>query len=160
MGQENGGDNETLEQHLAGLEQDARQPRLAMVADGLADKKTRERTKGATKAVQAVHGDNFFASRVDPGPKTSSTCLGVKDEPRALPCKDDVVVESGAVAAKSCLSPMEVCTASTAGGLLPSGKTSTATKTTFNQPPLRLYSTKETNVWTLILYVSYDSSIF
>ena len=151
MGQENGGDDETLKQHLAGLEQDTRQPRLVMVAEGLADKKTRERTKGATKAVQAMHGDNVSASRVDPGPKTNSTCLGVKGELFALSCRDDVVLENGAVAPKSCLSPMKVRTKSTAGGLLPTGKTSAATKTTFNQPPLRLYSTEETNVWTLIL---------
>ena len=34
-----------LEQHLASLEQDARQPRLAMEVDGPADTKTRERTE-------------------------------------------------------------------------------------------------------------------
>ena len=49
-----------------------------MGADGQADKKTRERTEGAAKAVQAMHGDSFSASRVDPGPKTNSTCFGVK----------------------------------------------------------------------------------
>ena len=55
-----------LEQHLARLEQDARQPLLAMEADGPTNTKTRERTEGATKAVQAMHGDSFSASRVDP----------------------------------------------------------------------------------------------
>ena len=43
-------------QRLAGLEQDARQPLLAMEADGQADTKTPERTEGAAKAVQAMHG--------------------------------------------------------------------------------------------------------
>ena len=50
------------EQCLAGLEQDAWQPRLAMEADVPgnvpADKKTRERTEGAATAVQAKHGDS------------------------------------------------------------------------------------------------------
>ena len=49
-----------LEQHLASLEQDARQPCLATEADGPADTKTRERTEAAATAVQAMHGDSFF----------------------------------------------------------------------------------------------------
>ena len=40
-----------LEQHSAGLEQDARQPRLTMVADEQADTKISERTEGAATAV-------------------------------------------------------------------------------------------------------------
>ena len=53
-------------------------------------------------------------------------------------------------------------TTSAAGGLLSTGKTSTATKTTYNQPPVRLYLTgevisKKTNLRTPILSVSYDS---
>ena len=56
------------DQGVASLEQDTWQPRLAMEADGPADTKTRERTKGASKAVQAMHGDSFSASWVDPGP--------------------------------------------------------------------------------------------
>ena len=99
-----------LEQHLASVEQDARQPRLAMEVDGPADTKTRERTEGAATAVQAMHGDSFSASRVDLGPKTNSTSFGVNVEPPALPCRDDVVVENGAAAPKSCLSPLEMRT--------------------------------------------------
>ena len=53
---------------LAGLIEDARQPRLVMEADGPSDTKTRGRTEGAAKAVQAMHGDSFSANRVDPGP--------------------------------------------------------------------------------------------
>ena len=45
------------EQRSASLEQDTRQPRLAMEADVTADEKTRERTEGAAAAVQAKHGD-------------------------------------------------------------------------------------------------------
>ena len=53
-----------INQRLASLEQDARQPRLAMEVDGPADMKTRERTEDATTAVQAMHGDSFSASWV------------------------------------------------------------------------------------------------
>ena len=41
----------SMEQRVARLEQDARQPRLAMEADGPADTKIRERTEVAAKAV-------------------------------------------------------------------------------------------------------------
>ena len=57
-----------LEQHLASLEQDARQPRLAIETDGPADTKTRERTEGAATVAQAMHGDSCSANRVDPDP--------------------------------------------------------------------------------------------
>ena len=105
-----------------------------------------------------MHGDSFSASRVYPGPKANSTSFGVKAEPHALPCRDDVVVENGATAPKSCLSPLKMRTISAADGLLSTGKTSTATKTTFNQPLLRLYSTDKTNLWTSIPPAWYDSS--
>ena len=88
----------------------------------------------------------------------------MKAEPPAPPCRDDVVVENGAAAPKSCISPLEMRITSAAGGLLPTRKTSTATKTTFNQPPIRLYSTEETNsreetnLWTSIPSTWYDSS--
>ena len=57
-----------LEQPLASLEQDARQPRLAMETDGPADTKTRGRTEGAATVVQAMHGDSYSANRVDLDP--------------------------------------------------------------------------------------------
>ena len=40
-----------IDQHVASLEPEARQPRLAMVADGPANTKTRERTEDAATAV-------------------------------------------------------------------------------------------------------------
>ena len=49
-------------QRLASLEQDSRQPRLAMEVDGPSGTKTRERTEGAAKAIQAMHGDSFSAN--------------------------------------------------------------------------------------------------
>ena len=130
-------------QYAACLEQDARQPRLAMEADGQADTKTCERTEGAATAVQAMRGDCFSARRVEPGPKTNLTSFGVKAKPPALPCKNDVVVECGAVASESCPPSLERSPSTAAGGLVPTGEASKATETDYNQPPLRLCSTEE-----------------
>ena len=128
---------------------------------GKVDTKTRERTESAVTAVHAMHRDSCSANRVDPDPMCSTSfgddCTG----PPALPCsREDALVDNGAAAPKSCPPLLEMRTTTAAGGLLPAGETSTATKTTFNQPPLWLYSTKETNLWTPILSVSYDSSFF
>ena len=73
-------------QHVTRLEHGARQPRLAMEADGQASTRTRERTEGAATAVQAMRGDCFSARRVESGSTTNSTSFGVKAEPPALPC--------------------------------------------------------------------------
>ena len=130
-----------------------------MEADGLAITKTQEHTEGATTTVQAMHGDSFSVCRVDSGPKITSTSFGIKAEPPTLPCRDDVVVENRAAASKSCLPSLEMRTPAAAGGLLPTGKTSTATKTTFNEPPLQFYSTEEASCKkNSTPYVSYDSS--
>ena len=55
------------------------------------------------------------------------------------------MVESGDAAPKSCLPSLEMRTTTAAGGSVPTGKTSTATKTNFNQPHLRFYSTEQTD---------------
>ena len=149
------------DQRLASLEHDARQLRLPMKEDEQVDTKTRERTEGAATTVQAMHGDSRFANRVDPNLMYSTSfgddCTG----PPAPPCSGkNALVDDGAAAPKSCLPPVEMRTTTTAGGLLPTGKTSTATKITFNQPPLRLYSTEKTNLWTSTISVSYASSFF
>ena len=91
-----------MDQRLASLEQNARQLRLAMGVNVPADKKTRERTEGAANAVQAQHGDSCSAKRIQAGP-TCSTNFGVKAEPPALYCRDDVLIENGAAVPKSCL---------------------------------------------------------
>ena len=72
----------TTDQRLAGLEHDARQPRLAMEADLSADKKTRKRVKDAA-ADQAKHGDRCSAKRVDTG-STTLISFGMKAKPPAL----------------------------------------------------------------------------
>ena len=132
MGQENRCDKtRLLEQHLASLEPGVRQPRLAMMAGGQANTKTRKRTESAATAVQAMHGDDCTAQKIQDGPKTS-TSFGVKTEPPALPCRDDVLVEDGATAPKSCLPSLEMRSPTAAGGLVSTGKTSTPTETNFN----------------------------
>ena len=129
-------------QSAASLEHDARQPRLAMEADGPANTKTHERTEGAATAVQAMGADSFSARRVEPGPRTNSTSVGMMAEPPALPCKDDVLVENGDASSKSCLSSLEKRRTTPASGFLPTGKSSTATKIIFNKSPLQFYSTE------------------
>ena len=141
-------------QRVASLEHDTRQPRFAMEADVPADTKTCERTEDAATAVQAKHGDSCTAKRVQAGP-TCSTSFGVKAEPPALPCRDDVLVENGAAAPKACPSPLKMRTPAAAGGFLPTDKTSTAKRTTFHQLPLWFYPTEEINLRT---YASYYRS--
>ena len=140
----------------ASLEHDTRQPHLAMEAD--ANTKTRERTEGAPTAVQTMRGDSFSARGVESSPKTNSTSVGMRTEPPALPCWDDVLVQNGDASPKSYIPFLEIRSLTAAGGLLPTGEASTATRTTFNEPPLRIYSTEETdsttNLRTRIPYVS------
>ena len=147
------------------LEHDARHPRLAMDADGPANAKTHERTEDAATAVQVMHGDSFSACQVDPGSMINSTSFAMMAEPLALPCRDKVVVESGDAAPKSCLPSLKMRSPTASRGLVSTGKTSTATKTTYSETPLRLYATEETdpngkNVRTSISYASYDSSFW
>ena len=134
-----------LNQRLTRLEHEVRQPRLAMEADGPVNTKTRERTEDTATAVQAIHGDSCtIAQKVQDGP-TTSISFGVKAEPPDLPCRDDVLVEGGDAAPTSCLPSLKMRTTTAAGGLVPTGKTSTATETTSNEPLLRFYATEETN---------------
>ena len=158
-----------MDQHVTSLEHGARQPRLAMEADGQANIKTRERTEGAATAVQAMRGDGFSARRVVHGLNTNSISFGMMAEPPALPCMDDVVVESGNAASESCLSSLKMCSPTATGGLVPTGEASTASETTSNESLLRFYKTAEMNPeanskmedsWTLTPSASYDSSSF
>ena len=156
---------ELLEKRLTRLEHGARQSRLAMEANGPANTKTRERTKGAATAVQAMHGDSFTtARRVQDGPKTSIT-FGMGAEPPDLPCREDVLIEDGATTPRSCLPSLEMRSPTAAGGLVPTGEASTATETNFNQPPLLFCSTEETDLEasckkTSTPYASFYSSSF
>ena len=64
--------SKSIDQRLASLEQDARQPRLIMEADITANKKTRDRTECVATAVQAKHKGSCSANRVNPDPKRST----------------------------------------------------------------------------------------
>ena len=152
-----------MDKNVTRLKHEARQPRLAMEEDGQANTKTRERTEGAATAVQAMRGDCFSARRVEAGPNTNSTSFGVMAEPPALPCRDDIVVKSGAAAFESYLPSLEMRSSTAAGGLVPTGEASKATETNPNEPPLRFCSTEETDLegkksWTSTSSASYDSS--
>ena len=158
-----------LEQLSVCLEHEALQPRLAMKANGPSNTKTRQRTESAATAVQAMHEDSCTtAQKVQDGPKTSIS-FSVMAEPPDLPCREDVLVKDGATSPESCLPSLEIRSSTAAGGLVPTGKASTATETNFYQPPLRFYTTeetdsetnsKETKISTLTAYVSYDSNGF
>ena len=123
-------------QRLAGLEQVARHPHFATEADVPTDSKTRKRTENAA-ADQTKHGDSCSAKKFAAGPPICLTSFGDDStEPPALSCRDDIIVDKGAVAPKPCLSLVEVRKLTAAGGLLPAGIASTATRTIFHQPPL------------------------
>ena len=86
-------------------------------------------------------------------------------EPPDLLFRDGILTENGTASPKPRLSSLEMRTTTAAGDLLSTGKTSTATKTTFNEPLLRFYSTeeanlKETNLWTSTAPAWYDDSGF
>ena len=158
-----------MDQHVTSLEHGARQPRLAMEADGQANTKTQERTEGAAAVLQAVRGDSCTTEqKVQDGPKTSITFV-MEAEPPDLPCREGVLIEDGATTPKLCLPSLEMRSPTAAGGLVPTGEASTASETTSNEPLLRFYETEEMNPeedskmknsWTLTLYASYDSSSF
>ena len=117
-----------------------------MEGDGPANTKTQERTEGAATAVQAMRGDSrTTAQRVQDGPMTNSICFGMMAESPALPCRDDVVVESGDAAPASCPPSMEMRTTTAAGGLASTGEVSTATRITSNEALLWFYATEEMN---------------
>ena len=54
-------------------------------------------------------------------------------------------VEDRAAAPRSCLPSLAMRPPTAAGGLLPTGETSVATKTAFNKSPLLLCATEEAN---------------
>ena len=149
-----------MDQRLTRPEYDARQPLLAMEADGPVKTKTRERTENAATAVQAMYGDSCSANQFD---LDLMCCTSFGDDCAVPPAPtyswENALVDNGAAAPKSCLPSGEMRSPTAAGGLLPTGKASIATKTPFNKPPLRLYSTEETNS-SSTPYVSYDSSLF
>ena len=106
----------------AGLQHQAQQPRLAVKAGVLEDKKTHESKQNFSQGGRI--GD-ISADRVhDPMCLTS---FGDQDytEPPALACRDDALVNQGHEVAKPCLSPVEMRKSTPAGSLLHAGAAST-----------------------------------
>ena len=64
----------------------------------------------------------------------SSISFGMTAKPPALPRRDDVLVDKCTNVTKPCLSPVEMCTPTAAGGLLPAGTSSTVMRTIFPRP--------------------------
>ena len=127
----------TTDQRLAGLAYEGRQPRLAMEADITPDTKTRKRTEDAP-ANRAKHGDSSSARMADVG-STSLANFGKIAEPPLAPekCISNALADKGAEVPKASSSTCRVrILPSAAGGLLPTGTASTATRTIFHQPPL------------------------
>ena len=155
-------DLKRADQRLVMLEQSARQSRLAMEADGPANTKNRERTEGAATEVQTMHRDSCSANQVDPDPTCSTSFCDDCTGPPTLPCsREDAPVDNGAAAPKPCPPPLEMRTTTTAGGLLPTAETSTATKTTFDYSTRWFCQTEETHSErTSIPSVWYDDSSF
>ena len=99
-----------ISQREASLEHDARQPRLAMEADGPANTKTRERTEGVATVVQAMRGDSCTADRVDPDPMCSTSSGGDCTGPPAPSCSgENALIDNRAAAPKSYLSKSWRC---------------------------------------------------
>ena len=126
-----------INQRLAGLKHEARQPRLATEADVEADKKICKRTEGAAGADRAKYNkNNPSAKRSDDG-LTSLTSFSKKIEPPLAPkkCIGAALVNKGAEAPKLHLPPVEVrMLPSAAGGLLPASIASTAMRTIYPRP--------------------------
>ena len=132
--------------YLAGLEQDVQQSCLATEADVPIYTKTCKRVEGAA-ADQAKHGDSCSAKKVDPDLMCLTSFGDDSTKPPALPCfRDDAMVDKSAPAPKPRLSPVEMRTLTAAGGLLPAGTASTATRTIFHQLPLWFCPTEDMNL--------------
>ena len=129
-------------QRLAGLEQEARQPRLATEADVKSDTKTCKHMEDA--ATDRVMSGDSSSTQVDADPMCLASFGDDSTEPLALPCcRDDVLVDKGTAAPKPCLSPVEIRTLTADSGLLPAGTDSTATWT--HQRPLWFCLAEEMN---------------
>ena len=140
-------------QRLAGAEYDDRQPHLASEADVKPDTKTRKRTEDA--AADRVMVGNSCSAEVGPDPMCLTSFGDDYTEPLALLfCRDDALVVKSVVVPNPCLSLVEIRTLRAAGGLLPAGTASTATRAIFYQPPLWFCQTEDMNSKTTIQYAT------
>ena len=125
------------------------------------NEKTRERTEGAAlKQFKRCMGIAFLRTGSIPTQEVLPASMVTPPDLRLSVFKDDALVGNDAAAPESCFSPLEMRSATAAGGLLPAGKASTTTRITFYQPRLRFCLTEETNLRILILYAWYYSSFY
>ena len=97
-------------QRLADVEQEARQPRLAMETDVPSDTKTRNRMENIV-ADRLINGDSSSANQVDPDQICLTSFGDDFTRPPALPCsRDAALADNGAAAPKPYLSPMAMRT--------------------------------------------------
>ena len=131
-------------QRCAGLQQlQAQQPRLAVKADVLEDKKTRK-----SRGDFAPDGrlEDISSGRVYDSMRLTSFDDQEYIEPPALPCRDNALINQGHEVPKPCLSPVEMRKSTPAGGLLHAGSASTNKAQGTNFPPQFLpWSFRETN---------------
>ena len=150
-----------VDQRVSSLQQDARQPNaLLWWKTGKQTPRLAIVRRAPLQQFKRCMGIAVLqTNRVDPDPMCTTSfgddCTG----PPALSCsREEALVDKGAATPKSCLSPLEMRSPIAAGGLLPTGETSTATTNTFDHPALWFYLTEETNLRTSILYILYFSS--
>ena len=131
-------------QRRAGLKQlPAQQPRLAVKADVLEDKKTRESREDF--APDGRSGD-ISSDRIYYSMRLTSFDDQEYIEPPTLPCRDDAPINQAHEVPKPCLSPVELRKSTPAGGLLHAGSASTNKAQGTNFPPQLLpWSFRETN---------------
>ena len=149
-------------QRRPGLQHQAQQPRLAVKADVLEDKKTRESREDF---VEDGRLGDISSDRVHDPMRLTSFCDREYIEPPALPCRDDALVNQGHEVAKPYLLPVEMRKSTPAGGLLHAGSASTS-KTQGTNVSLQLFpwsfreTSEEKNISTTTrqTFAKYDRS--
>ena len=119
---------------------------------------THKRMEATTAAERVISAGNYFA-QVNTDPIRLIRYGEDQIGPPALPClRDKVLVDNGAVAPKSCLSPADMCTSTASGSLIPNRPASKASRIISYQPRSRLCPTEETNAGTTSFqYATYIS---
>ena len=105
-----------------------------METDVKPDTKTCKRMEDVA-ANRVISGDNSY-TQVDPNPICLTSFSDDSAGLPALPSRDNALIDKGAAAPKPCLSPVEMRTLTAAGGLLPTGIASSATRISSYHSPL------------------------
>ena len=81
-----------------------------------------------------MNGDDSSSARVDDGPTSLISFAMIAEPPASEKYIGNALIDKGAEAPKSCLSPGEMRTKASAGGLLPAGTASTVMRAIFPRP--------------------------